>query len=798
MVGPEECDVYVSCDPGSDKWGHELKDALADIGLTAFVARLPKWDSSLEWTLQHARAVVFCTKPGELAPRMLDELSRAGRGALVIPVAAGPLPGALDPWLPFAWSLDSAKPQAFASQLALMVAPTGRSASVGSVLKDLHGPVPASAIIRELFKIHPEYGGKRGREVRLGEEPSERVLPAETWLVSVRALFTSKEPKVHGRTMIVGLALLEPQLREQLQRHDGLFDAVAAELPLADILSSRGRELLGATPTRTATPPPTPAPARSDDRGPVVHDTVPLHTDNPAVVDQLNRKGFARVLAQRVRDMRVMETKAARPKSGFPRGRAFLVHVNGRWGAGKTSLLNFVREELEQGKTVRPFRMSDAAAEPWIVVDFNAWQHQRIVPPWWWLMGNVYRQGLQQLWKTDKLRAAWFWLREWAWRARAGWPWYLLAAAGAGAVAALWWAGAFEKLHHTDVVPIASGLVSLAIVVFGVIRGVARSMLSSSTRGAREYIQNTRDPMETAKRHFADLISWLHYPVAVFVDDLDRCKGDYIVQLLEGVQTLFRDVPVVYIVAADRDWLSDSYAAEYKAFVSLTDEPGRPLGYLFLEKTFQLTAAVHDLDNSALPDFWKGLVHAGAMPDEDELRAERVAAHRALKELSAEETRDAVLTDPGVTPAQMQARVEEMAMKMATQDVQEERQHVLLPFSELLERNPRALKRLVNAFGVARDLERLSGRNVGEALVPEHETALWTILNLRWPRLGEYLGEHPDDVDLIVRKQPPDDAPDDLKPLFRDDRVLAVVQGDAPNVHARLDSEVVALFAGRR
>jgi len=191
MVGPEECDVYVSCDPGSDKWGHELKDALADIGLTAFVARLPKWDSSLEWTLQHARAVVFCTKPGELAPRMLDELSRAGRGALVIPVAAGPLPGALDPWLPFAWSLDSAKPQAFALQLALMVAPTGRSASVGSVLKDLHGPVPASAIIRELFKIHPEYGGKRGREVRLGEEPSERVLPAETWLVSVRALFTS-------------------------------------------------------------------------------------------------------------------------------------------------------------------------------------------------------------------------------------------------------------------------------------------------------------------------------------------------------------------------------------------------------------------------------------------------------------------------------------------------------------------------------------------------------------------------------------------------------------------------------
>ena len=72
--------------------------------------------------------------------------------------------------------------------------------------------------------------------------------------------------------------------------------------------------------------------------------------------------------------------------------------------------------------------------------------------------------------------------------------------------------------------------------------------------------------MQAAKAHFADLIDWLHYPVAIFIDDLDRCKGSTVVELLEGVQTLFRDAPVVYLVAADRDWLSDSYAAEYGAF----------------------------------------------------------------------------------------------------------------------------------------------------------------------------------------------------------------------------------------
>jgi hypothetical protein len=740
---------------------------------------------------------------------MRDEVRRAGRTAMVIPVAAGPVPSELDQWSPFAWSLDAAKPRALAQQLALMLAPVGRSAGVGSVVRDLHGPVTASTIIQELFKIHPEYGGKRGRDVSLGEGPAERVLPAETWLVAVRALFTRKEPKVHGRTMIVGLALLEPQARERLQRHDGLFDAVAAELPLEDILSSRGVELLGVTSTPTS--PPTPAETETEQPAgpppPAAQDAVPLHTDNPATVDALNRKGFARVLGHRIRDMRVMETEAAghEKNSDFPRGRAFLVHLNGRWGAGKTSLLNFIGTELKQGPRTRVFKASDAATEPWVVVLFNAWQHQRIVPPWWWLMSNVYRQGLKRLWEIDKPRALWFWFREWVWRARAGWAWYLLALIAAGAIGLLWRYDAFDSVTQKDLLPLASGLVSLAVLVFGVIRGVARSMLSSSTRGAREYIQNTRDPMETAKRHFVDLVDRLHYPVAVFIDDLDRCQGKYVVQLLEGIQTLFRDVPVVYVVAADRDWLSDSYAVEYRTFVSLNDEPGRPLGYLFLEKTFQLSAAVDDLDTSHLPTFWAGLVsgdgaRAEGVPGEEELDREREAALKATEDLpiaAAHALTMRTLEDNQAAPAKRQAAVETMAIIHASRDAQEQQESVLIPFSDLLERNPRALKRLVNAFGIARDLERLKAHNVEEDLVREHETALWTILNLRWPQLGEYLAKNPADVELIVQRTPPKLAPKDLKPLFLDDSVLAVVEGRPKAVQAKLDKGVVAGFAGR-
>ncbi len=41
----------------------------------------------------------------------------------------------------------------------------------------------------------------------------------------------------------------------------------------------------------------------------------------------------------------------------------------------------------------------------------------------------------------------------------------------------------------------------------------------------------------------------------IFIDDLDRCQGAYVIELLEGIQTLFKAAEVVFIIAADRDWL---------------------------------------------------------------------------------------------------------------------------------------------------------------------------------------------------------------------------------------------------
>ncbi|HVF87324.1 MAG TPA: P-loop NTPase fold protein, partial [Pyrinomonadaceae bacterium] len=160
------------------------------------------------------------------------------------------------------------------------------------------------------------------------------------------------------------------------------------------------------------------SPSISAETTPIVRpDRTPLHLDNPSTRDHLGRKGFAQALAVRLN--RIWNEYAGSGVNG-----SFALHIHGSWGSGKTSLLNLLREELQSaGHDARARQQrngSDSFAQTangnWIVVDFNAWQHQRIDPPWWPLMDTVYRRAFEQTKNVYGRR-----LRAWDIRCRERW-----------------------------------------------------------------------------------------------------------------------------------------------------------------------------------------------------------------------------------------------------------------------------------------------------------------------------------------------------------------------------------------
>jgi hypothetical protein len=675
------------------------------------------------------------------------------------------------------------------------------SPSVESAIR-VSGAVTSFTIVRRLLESHTEYAGGRLSPDRLGEAPKDAPQrSADDWLADVRKLYDARRaPVLHGRLLIDGLTRIDRDLRTRLEALEAL-EPLRGEMtpPVQSLLRQR-------------------------------RDAVETLTDHPAKVDELGRAVIATSLAKRIRRVRANEIArhADDPDPERRRGGPFLLHLYARWGAGKTSLLYLLRAQLEDSvrgtdaatrrrtlvDALRRRRARAAEGNPldhWIVIEFNAWQHQRIVPPWWWLMAAVSREGGRALRRIDTQR--WIWLKSWdyGWRLRGALPGLLLLGAGVLIGWLVWKSGNVNtdswpsvRTAAAGVATALSGILALVLTVWGGLKALSRWLLVGSPRAAGTVLAHAKDPLESLSRRFSTLVSKLHYPVAIFVDDLDRCQASYVVELLEGVQTLFKDVPVVYVVAADRNWVCESFEHEYKDFVTVLGDPGRPLGHLFLEKTFQLSVPVPALSDQIQRKYLERLLSATSANGDAALDHARRDALKRFQALTTRDEIDAELrrrTPP--SPLHQQAAAEAAVLRLAEPDLEEETEHLLAPFACLLEPNPRSMKRLVNAYGMATAVEILRdvaeiGTNRPDTSAPER-LALWTILSLRWPLLGDYLADHPEVADDMLRRDaPPDEAPSWLKTLWVSDDVEAVLRGQAPQVTTVLDSKAVALCIGRR
>jgi hypothetical protein len=330
--------------------------------------------------------------------------------------------------------------------------------------------------------------------------------------------------------------------------------------------------------------------------------------------------------------------------------------------------------------------------------------------------------------------------------------------------------------------------ISVATIIFGIVLAGSR-FLTATDASAQEFLRSRPDPLGALVRHVERLLRLLRRPVAILVDDIDRCDTVAVVRVLEGIHTVFGTLPIAFVVAGDGRWVARAFEKTYDDTAPRAVDPtfARPLGTLFLEKFFQFSAVIPDMPETFKSRFWRSLLRtqAAATVSDSGQAAARVNSLQTEEDILAA----VAAVDPRTEPARAQALRDAAMRRLAEPDlIENPSQHILEFFEDAVEANPRAMKRQVMAYGMARACDLASFRNTPQLLL-----ATWSVLCMRWPVLADWLRENPDRLSKLNADEATDaGAPEAERPL------LALMRRiELRNLLSRLDAASMRRMTGQ-
>jgi formylglycine-generating enzyme required for sulfatase activity len=314
-----------------------------------------------------------------------------------------------------------------------------------------------------------------------------------------------------------------------------------------------------------------------------------LLSDSAANRDLLDFSPYTNTLLDIIRD----------PNTAGP----LTIGLFGTWGSGKTSLMQFVRDDLEQDKA-RKFRLA------W----FDAWKYEKEDALWRALLLRVIdelrtfendKDVTPTALKKDIEKLEQRLYRDLNWEEKGGltvdWS-KLVKGAATGAIQLSF--GFLPGLATlTEAVKAAHGEIA---------KGEdAGTLLDAFHRDVIEHHQAQLRSIDQFQREFAALVDKHIFKnnerLVVFVDDLDRCLPEKAIEVLEAIK-LFLDVRgCIFLLGLDQEVVTRGIKVKYRDF-SVDEGAGSerriPIdGAYYLEKIIQLPFRLPKIEPRAMQPF---------------------------------------------------------------------------------------------------------------------------------------------------------------------------------------------------
>lgn len=513
-------------------------------------------------------------------------------------------------------------------------------------------------------------------------------------------------------------------------------------------------------------------------------DKIPFHFDQVETLDRLNRNIAAKSLARLINS----EIFASDGLNS-----AFMIHLQGEWGDGKSTFLNLLEQNL------------NSKSRNWIFVKYNAWRNQHIDPPWWAFLNDVYRQTRAQFTCSETV---YLWLCE-NWRRLIKYQSLKKVTSFSLSLFFIYlifeYRNAIFDFSSTSLAPgktqheakgISLGIFATLITSIGAFIGllytfskfISAPFFLNSASTARTFVEKSTDPMKKVKNHFeglVDNISCHGYPLAVFIDDLDRCNDQYVVSLLEGIQTLFKDRKVLFVVAGDKQWICQCFENHYQKYQGVARKPGQKLGYLFIEKAFQLSIRLPKISVATKKDYWNYILNikgnTNEIPLNDDKRLELINV------IKSETNKDVYFNTSYIKDMQAKYNTNSNEIVDAVLEVLDNSdvdvKHRLVNHYELIDANPRSIKRLTNEYIMYRNILFSEQKEFNR-----DKLFRWLILVNKYPEFTDWLEANP--------ASNLDDLPADLRNIERTQAWKKLLFDSANKYGGRIQLSEIALFNG--